>query len=139
MARFVADASVTRTWCFEDEATAWSDALLTRLKAGDEAIVPPQWPVEMANVVFIAVRRGRISGEKAGRFFEDVRALPIDIDPESGENTFAGVFALAVQHSLTVYDAACLEIAGRMVLPLATLDDDLQKAARTAGVPLLRP
>ena len=33
MATFIADASVTLPWCFEDEATAWTDSLLDRLRA----------------------------------------------------------------------------------------------------------
>jgi len=37
---------------------------------------------------------------------------------------------------LPVYDAAYLELAIREGVPLATLDGDLQNAARTAGVPL---
>jgi hypothetical protein len=38
MARSVPDASATLTWCFEDEAMPWTDALLAKLRAGDEAI-----------------------------------------------------------------------------------------------------
>jgi predicted nucleic acid-binding protein len=133
MARFVPDASVTLTWCFEDEATVWSDALLDQLKAGDEAIVPALWPVEVANAVLIGVRRRRISAEKASRFFEDLRALPIHIDYQNSETTFGRVFALAAQQGLTVYDAAYLEVATRMSLPLATLDDDLKGRASLQG------
>ena len=44
---------------------------------------------------------------------------------------------LAQQFHLTTYDAAYLELAMRLSQPLATLDDDLAKAARKAGVPLL--
>ncbi len=137
MARFVPDASVTLAWCFEDEATSWSDAVLARLKASDEAIVPAHWPVEVANAVWVAVRSGRIVAEKASRFFDDLCALPIYIDPPSAEHTFGDVFALATRHGLTAYDAACLEAALRMGLALATLDDELRKASRAAGVPLL--
>ncbi len=139
MARLVPDASATLTWCFEDEAMAWTDALLAGLRAGDEAIVPAHWPAEVANALLIAVRRGRISREKANRFFLDLRALPIRIDPESGETVFDQVFKLAEKYSLTVYDAAYLELAVRERLPLATLDNDLRKAARAAGVPLAGP
>ncbi len=87
----------------------------------------------------IAVRRGRISREKANRFFLDLRALPIRIDPESGGSVFDQVFRLAEQYSLTIYDAGCLELAIREGLPLATLDNDLRKAARASGVPLVEP
>ena len=139
MARLVPDASATLSWCFEDEATPWTDALLAKLRAGDEATVPAHWPVEVANALLMAIRRGRISGEKANRFFEDLGALPIRIDPQSGENTFGRVFALAEQFKLTVYDAAYLELAIRESVPLATLDDELREAARAAGVALVEP
>jgi predicted nucleic acid-binding protein len=37
---------------------------------------------------------------------------------------------------LTSYDAAYLELAIRQRLPLAAIDSDLNRAARTAGVEL---
>ena len=139
MARWVPDASATLTWCFEDEAMAWTDALLADLRAGEEAMVPAHWPAEVANALLIAVRRGRITRQKANRFFLDLRALPIRIDPESSETVFDQVFKLAEKYSLTVYDAAYLELAIREGLPLATLDNELRKAARASGVPLAGP
>jgi predicted nucleic acid-binding protein len=102
-------------------------------------MVPAHWPAEVANALLIAVRRGRISREKANRFFLDLRALPIRIDPESSETVFDHVFKLAEKYGLTVYDAAYLELAIRESLPLATLDNDLRKAARASGVPLVGP
>ena len=139
MARLVPDASATLTWCFEDEAMPWTDALLADLRAGGEAIVPAHWPAEVANALLTAVRRGRISREKANRFFVDLRAMPIRIDPQSDEGVFDRVFKLADQYSLTIYDAGYLELAIREGLPLATLDNDLRKAARASGVPLVGP
>lgn len=117
----------------------WTDALLAKLRTGDEATVPAHWPLEVANALLIAIRRGRISREKASRFFDDLGSLPIRIDSKSSENAFGRVFALAEQYELTVYDAAYLELAMRENLPLATLDQDLRKAARAAGVPLVEP
>jgi len=38
---------------------------------------------------------------------------------------------------LSAYDAAYLELASRHGLPLATLDEKLEQAARTENVPLL--
>ena len=139
MARLVPDASAALTWCFEDEAMPWTDALLSDLRAGGEAIVPAHWPAEVANALLTAVRRGRISREKANRFFVDLRAMPIRIDPQSDEGVFDRVFKLADQYSLTIYDAGYLELAIREGLPLATLDNDLRKAARASGVPLVGP
>jgi predicted nucleic acid-binding protein len=44
---------------------------------------------------------------------------------------------LALSHRLTSYDAAYLELALRRGLSLATLDDELIRAARTAGISIL--
>ena len=134
MATFVPDASLTLTWCFEDEATSNTDALLRRLREGDEATVPAHWPIEVTNGLLVAVRRGRISGEKAQRFVQDLVSLPIRIDPESALQASSRVFALAQQHRLTAYDAAYLDVALRAGVPLASLDDDLRNAAAVAGV-----
>jgi predicted nucleic acid-binding protein len=45
--------------------------------------------------------------------------------------------ALAERHKLTAYDVAYLDLAMRLSLPLATTDDDLQKAARAQGIEVL--
>jgi predicted nucleic acid-binding protein len=136
MAVFVPDASVTLAWLFEDETSDWTEALLPGLKSGDSAIVPKHWPVEVANALLVARRRARISKEKAARFLTDLLALPIRVDSSSSELTFGQVFAYAEEYRLTVYDAAYLELAVREDVPLATLDNDLRNAARTAKVSL---
>ena len=136
MPAFVADASLTLTWCFEDEATPNTDALLLRLKNGEEALVPAHWPIEVTNGILMAVRRGRLSGEKAQSFIDDLGSLPIKIDRDSGTPASSRVFALAEKHRLTAYDAAYLDVAICAAIPLATLDDDLRKAAVATGVAL---
>jgi predicted nucleic acid-binding protein len=60
-------------------------------------------------------------------------ALPIRIDAAAGHIFFGQVFVYAREYKLTIYDAAYLELALRERIPLATLDNDLQKAARLAG------
>lgn len=70
---------------------------------------------------------------------EDIRSLNITVDDESFGHIFADVHRLAVEHGLSGYDAAYLELAIRQGLRLATLDEDLQKAARVAGVVLFQP
>lgn len=137
MAVFVIDASATLPWCFADEATAATNAALTRLRTGDEATVPAHWPVEVANALLIAVRRKRISPADAHQFLLDLEFLPIRVNTKNPVRT--GVFPLAEQYGLTVYDAAYLELAMRESTPLMTLDNDLRKAARVSGVPLVEP
>jgi predicted nucleic acid-binding protein len=137
MAAFVVDASATLPWCFADEATGATNALLARLRLGDEAMVPAHWPLEVANALLIAVRRQRISRQDAHQFLQDLGFLPIRIDSTTESQVRTGVFPLAEQYSLTAYDGAYLELAIRAGLPLATLDDDLRKAAGAAGALLV--
>jgi predicted nucleic acid-binding protein len=136
MGVFVLDASTTLSWCFKDEKSDRSDALLARLKSGDSAVVPQHWPFEVANTFLVAMRRGRIDKDKIVRLFRDLLALPIRIDSANREATFGQIFACAEQYRLTVYDAAYLELAIREGIALATLDSELGNAARTAGVTL---
>jgi predicted nucleic acid-binding protein len=44
---------------------------------------------------------------------------------------------VALAYRLTSYDAAYLELAIRLQLPLATLDTELIRACKTAGVAVL--
>jgi predicted nucleic acid-binding protein len=136
MAVFVPDASVTLAWYFEDETSEWSEAQLARLHSGDTAIVPQHWPLEVANTILLAVRRGRTNKDTSVVFFRSLLALPIRVDSSARETTFRDVFAYAEKYGLTVYDAAYLELAIREGIPLATLDNDLRAAARAAGVSL---
>ena len=48
-------------------------------------------------------------------------------------------FLMAVKHALTLYDAAYLELALRLRLPLATFDKALCRAAEAEGVRLVNP
>ncbi len=56
---FVLDCSVALAWILPDEANAAADALSDRLTQ-DIALVPSIWPLEVSNVLMIAMRRGRI-------------------------------------------------------------------------------
>lgn len=133
---FVVDSSIALTWCFEDEATQAADALLVRLTK-DGACAPSLWPLEVLNVLVMAQRRGRLTSESRQDRLALLQALPIRIDMETADQAWTITNLLAERHRLTLYDAAYLELAQRLNLPLATLDNDLRTAANTLGVPLL--
>ena len=137
MSGFVADASATLPWCFEEEATPATEALLERLRAGEPAVVPAHWSTEVMNGLMMAVRRDRIDLERVARFARDLAALPIRIEPPHAPAAWDAVIRVATKHGLTVYDAAYLELAGRTGLPLATLDGELRAAALAASVVLV--
>jgi predicted nucleic acid-binding protein len=128
---FVLDTSVTMAWCFEDEATAETEAVLDRL-AGEEAVVPALWRLEVANVLLVAERRGRMTEARVARFLGLLEQLPIRLDPVAAG--FATVLSIGRRHGLSAYDAAYLALAERLSAPIATLDQDLLAASRRAGV-----
>lgn len=137
MAVFVVDASAALAWCFEDEASTWSDGLLDRLRRGDRVVVPAHWPTEILNGLIVAARRNRIKANKPALLWDELSQLPIEIEPALERLQAKTVLALSEKHSLTVYDAAYLELAHRRQLPIGTLDSDLRNAARVEGIVLI--
>src|SRR3974390_2483780 len=126
-------------WCFAEEATELTEGLLSRLSdLTDTAVVPALWMYEVVNVVELAVRRGRITQDKADDFLESLAELPIEVENPERVRMFGSVRSLAGQFKLTGYDAAYLELAVRHRRPLAVLDHALWSAARAAGVELVR-
>jgi len=130
----VLDCSVTMGWCFEEESSEYSERVLDALEEG-EALVPSVWPLEVANVLVIAERRGRLKAGESARFLELVKSLPIFIEEVSLPRATGAVLSVARELELSAYDAAYLELAMRTGVALATNDRQLAKAAETAGVP----
>jgi len=61
----------------------------------------------------------------------------VKLDPQTDQQAWSATLRLAERHRLTLYDAACLELALRPNLPLATLDEDLRRAASAEKVQVL--
>ncbi len=135
-AAFVVDCSIAMAWLFHDEATPKTTALLHRL-ASETAVVPGWWSIEIANVLAMAERKGRITPAQSDAFISDLGKLGFERDDEAPDRAFSHLLALCRTHHLTSYDAIYLDLAIRRSLPLATLDVDLRKAARQLGVSLL--
>ncbi|HYC47023.1 MAG TPA: type II toxin-antitoxin system VapC family toxin [Burkholderiales bacterium] len=128
---FVLDSSIALAWVLPDESNPRADELLERLVA-EGAVVPPIWPLEIGNVLLVALRRRRIRQEEFETILERLARLPIEVDIEATDHALAGVLLLAAQLGLTTYDAAYLDLAQRRKLPLATLDKRLRAACDTA-------
>jgi predicted nucleic acid-binding protein len=112
---------------------------LTRLSnLADTAIVPALWLYEVVNVTEIAVRRRRLTKEKASAFLNIPADLPINFENPTRERLFVSVRALADRHKLTAYDASYLELAMRLTVPIASSDKALAEAAHAAGIGLVR-
>ena len=136
MMRFVLDCAVAMSWVFPDEASEITDQLRESMAEGC-AFVPALWPVEVGNVLLAATRRGRIGVDEWHRIRASLEALPIEIEPVSTSRAWGSTLVLAHEHRLSSYDAAYLELAVRLQLPLATLDRALAAAGRAEGLDVL--
>ena len=133
---FVLDSSVALTWCFDDERMVATDALLDRVVESG-ATAPSLWPLEVLNALAMAERRSRIDAARRQRLGGFLRDLPVTIDVETASQAWAVTSQLATRFRITMYDAAYLELAQRLGLPLATLDQELRAAGGDLGVTLL--
>lgn len=133
---FVLDNSVALAWCFSDEQTPAVMGLLDRV-AETGATAPLLWPLEALNGLLAAERRRRVSPEQRVTLAAFLHDLPVTLDAHTAEQAWEATIRLGVHFKLTVYDAAYLELAQRRRLPLASLDQDLRAAAKTAGVEIL--
>ena len=132
----ILDSSVTLAWIYGDETT---DAIrrVFAIVADHGALVPSLWRLEVANSLTMAVRRRRIEADFRQAALTDLACLDITTDPHTDGRAWSDTLRLADQFRLTVYDAAYLELAQRVGLPLATLDQALRGAASALGVTLL--
>ena len=136
--RFVVDNSVVISWCFEDEGSSYTEAVLESLEAA-EALVPAIWPLEVGNVLLVAERQKRLSRASVVRFLQLLGGLPIVVEREPPERMLKEIVSLARECRLSTYDASYLDLAMRLDLPISTLDASLVKAAGKCQVPLYDP
>lgn len=132
----VIDSSVTLGWTLADERTDATASVL-RMVAGNGAVAPSIWPIEVANSLNMAVRRNRIDSATRDRHLADLATLTIVLDEHTAANAWSRTLRLVDAHGLTVYDATYLELAERERLPLATLDKAIIAAAVKSGVTVL--
>jgi len=132
---FVLDNSVLTGWYIPDQTNAYTQAIAKRLET-DRAIVPALWQLEFANVLKTACSRGKLSPDNARAIADTIASLPIALDPGVAPGP-RQMFELALRYQLSSYDAAYLELAMRLGLPIACQDSKLKEAATQAGVVVL--
>lgn len=132
---FVIDNSVVCGWFLANQSTDYTEAVARRL-LDDGAIAPGLWPLELANVLRTACKRGAMIASHAREVAEQIAALPIAVDAQPPATQAA--LSLALRYDLSSYDAAYLELALRLQLPIATQDAALVEAAMAAGVGVVR-
>ncbi|MCL2490515.1 MAG: type II toxin-antitoxin system VapC family toxin [Propionibacteriaceae bacterium] len=130
----VVDTSVTLSWLFADEVSPETEALLDRVR-DESGMVPSLWQYEVSNALLMAVRQGRLVEADATHILTLLRGINLQVNHSPID--LKRVFALAVAHQLTAYDAAYLDLAMVWGVPLATLDRSLAQAGAAVGVEVL--
>ncbi len=134
--QFVLDCSVAISWCLVDENNSTADAILAMMP-DFEAFVPGIWSLEIANVLLVAERRNRMTTQQSSEAIVLLQSLLIQVDTATDANALDATLAIGRQEGLAAYDAAYLELALRLGLPLATLDTRLAEAATRCGLELV--
>jgi predicted nucleic acid-binding protein len=124
-------------WLFVEQRNDRNRRILKSLESGGRALVPALWGFEVANLVWMARRRGHVSETQATLYLQLLKSLPIAVEFEPLARVFNSVSSLAVRYDITVYDASYLELAIRDGVPLATVDAELARAAEQAGITVI--
>lgn len=137
MTKVVLDGSLALSWFLADEKADQNQQVRELIEGGATTLVPAHWPLEVVNGLLVAERRKRISQADATAALAAIARLPIETDTQTGLRAGHDTLALARQHTLSIYDAAYLELVTREGATLASRDDLLRQAAARLKVPVL--
>ena len=136
--KFVIDNSVVMAWLLTNQASPLTEKILDLLGLGEaHAFVPSIWPLEVSNMLLVMEKRQKISNSDSVRFIAILKALPISVEEQSPLETLAQTLAIGRRDDLSSYDSSYLDLAMRLGYPMATRDQSLAGAAKSAGVSLL--
>lgn len=130
MTRLVVDASVAAKWCLpapHEELVPQAEDLLASYRRGEiRFLVPDLFWAELANVLWKAVRLGRISTERAASALSLVGDLGIPAVPSF--DLLPQALFLATSHGRTVYDSLHVALALQSKSEMITADERLANA-----------
>ena len=126
----VIDASAAVAWLLQEQTKAVH--VERHLGAGMRA--PALWVDEVANALVVAQRAGRRAPAVTRALLAQASLLGVGLCGSPGMTRIA---ELAIESSLTAYDAEYLHLALDRGASLLTLDQQLADAARSRGVTVL--
>ncbi len=134
---FVLDASVAISWLLIDESNVPSERALARLEQEDAAVPTIFW-AEVANALWVAERRERLTKDDIAAALAALMLLPVVVARGGSDLEFAAMATeVSRRHAIAVYDSYYLLTALQRRLPLATVDSRLAKAAASDGIELI--
>ena len=134
---YVFDSSFIGAQIIPDEQDPIVDTMYRKIKHEDEKYAPHLIWYEIANILKNLIRRKRYTVDEVMHFFSPLIAIRLICDFESGADYAQKLLRLCNDYSISSYDAAYLELAGRKKAVLCTLDENLRAAAKKYGVSVL--
>jgi predicted nucleic acid-binding protein len=98
-----------------------------------KALVPAIWGLEVANGIAKAEAAVQVTEARSKAFRKLLGDADIEVDTATSAHALSGTLQRARRYGLSAYDAFSFELALRSGMP-AALNEDLQKAAKKAGV-----
>jgi predicted nucleic acid-binding protein len=136
----VADLSYTSGWFQPAQSHAESARLFKLHRSGEmNLIFPALWIYEILNLLAMAVRRGTLTALQADAGLELLKLLDVSVEELHSDTIRTRVHRFARQFKLTAYDAAYLELADRLQVPLLTRDEELIAAAKQRSLSVTFP
>lgn len=116
---------------------AEAETILRRVLA-EGATVPALWTYEVGHVLLKAERNRELTADNAEQAMRALLRLPVTVAHRDRQSpTWLRGWHLAWKARISFHDAAFLDLALTLNLPLATFDGGLRQAAVQAGVGLL--
>lgn len=128
MVNFVVDNSVAVAWLYRGQATPSTERLLER-STGNTLHTACMWPAEFANAASGVVKRGILTDDLGSEMIQTAETFGFLVDRATAD--LSKLYQISRQHNLSVYDAAYLELALRLGIPLATKDKVLAAASQS--------
>jgi len=135
---YVFDASFVGALIIPDEANPKVDKIRAKIGEAEEIFAPQLLWYEISNIFKNLLRRKRCTFDEILNFFPPLSAIKITCDFETGPDYAEKLLRLCNDYSISSYDAAYLELAGRKKAALCTLDENLIAAAKKYGVTVLK-
>jgi len=132
MDKVVVDASLALRWVLKDEKEVRADTLLSQWAMSlTRMLVPPLFLSEIANALYLSVRRSRLTLKEARLALVTIIQIGAEVSEPAG--LYSRSLDLAAEYSLTnAYDAQYIALAEIEGCELWTADERLAAAVKPA-------
>jgi predicted nucleic acid-binding protein len=125
---FVVDNSVAVARLYPGQATPYTERLLES-STGSTLHTAFIWPAEFANAASVMVKRVILTDDLGSEMIQMAETFGFMVDRTPAD--LSRLYQISRRHGLSVYDAAYLELAMRLEIPLATRDTALAAASQS--------